>query len=1038
MNAQYFCRIFILAASSLLFDGPLIYAAQTDLSGPAGSVTFGKSVTVLSNGNFVVTDPNYSIPGGAVNVGAVYLYDGRTMAMISMLTGSTANDQVGLNGVTVLANGNYVVRSLSWDSGSVIDAGAATWGSGTAGVSGAVSAANSLVGGSNYDQIGSGGVMALPNGNYLVISPYSYNGTSLRAGSVTWGSGTAGVKGAVTAANSLVGSTANDQIGASGTGGVGGVIALSNGSYVVFCPNWDNGSFVDAGAATWGSGTAGVTGAVSAANSLVGSKASDQVGRYAIALANGNYVVFSRFWDNGSVTDAGAATWGSGTAGVTGAVSADNSLVGSTANDQVSRSGVMALANGNYVVLSPYWDNGAVVNAGAATWGSGTAGMFGEVFDDNSLIGSTAGDQVGYSATALANGNYVVTSPYWDNSGVTDAGAATWCGGTAAFAGAVSSANSLVGSTASDLVGAGGTIALANGHYVVRSYMWDNGGTVDAGAVTWGNGTAGVKGAVFETNSLVGGTASDQVGYGGTTGVVALANGNYVVLSRNWNNGATAYAGAATWGSGTAGVTGAVSAANSLVGSTYGDQVGYGVTVLANGSYVITSPSWDNGGVADTGASTWGSGTAGVKGTVSAANSLVGYTASDQVGYGGATALVNGHYVVVSPYWRNGTMAQAGAVTWGSGTAGVSGGASIANSLVGSTAGDMVGFGGVTALASGHYAVKSIYWDNGLAGAAGAVTLGAGASGTTGVVSPANSVLGDLASGGSTMTFADDPMNNRLVVGYPTGNRVSLFGYSVVSTVEITVRSVHGTADPAPGTHRYAEGTVLTNTVTSPDTQGATQFVCTGWSMAGNEPVSGAGLSCVMTATNDATLTWLWRTNYWLATSAGPHGSVNVGSGWQALGVTTQLTATAELYYHFTNWTGDAVGPANPLDLLMDRPKAVTANFTADMTANHPTPHWWLAQYGLTNDFEQASLADTDGDGHYAWQEFVADSVPTNRESVLRSMISVSNGVPKITWAPDTGAARVYTVEGRTNLTTDVWGPTNSASTFFRMKVRMP
>ena len=33
-------------------------AAQVDLNGPAGSGTFGWTVTVLPNGNFVVTDPN--------------------------------------------------------------------------------------------------------------------------------------------------------------------------------------------------------------------------------------------------------------------------------------------------------------------------------------------------------------------------------------------------------------------------------------------------------------------------------------------------------------------------------------------------------------------------------------------------------------------------------------------------------------------------------------------------------------------------------------------------------------------------------------------------------------------------------------------------------------------------------------------------------------------------------------------------------------------------------------------------------------------
>ena len=58
-----------------------------------------------------------------------------------------------------------------------------------------------------------------------------------------------------------------------------------------------------------------------------------------------------------------------------GVVTVANSLVGSTANDQVGSLGVTALNNGNYVVRSPNWDNGTVVNAGAVTWGSGTTGV---------------------------------------------------------------------------------------------------------------------------------------------------------------------------------------------------------------------------------------------------------------------------------------------------------------------------------------------------------------------------------------------------------------------------------------------------------------------------------------------------------------------------------------------------------------------------------------------------------------------------------------------------------------------------------------
>ena len=54
--------------------------------------------------------------------------------------------------------------------------------------------------------------------------------------------------------------------------------------------------------------------------------------------------------------------------------------------------------------------------------------------------------------------------------------------------------------------------ALSNGNYVVSSTLWDNGAVADAGAVTFGNGVTGVTGVVNAANSLVGGTAGDWVG----------------------------------------------------------------------------------------------------------------------------------------------------------------------------------------------------------------------------------------------------------------------------------------------------------------------------------------------------------------------------------------------------------------------------------------------------------------------------------------------------------------------------------------------
>jgi hypothetical protein len=72
-------------------------------------------------------------------------------------------------------------------------------------------------------------------------------------------------------------------------------------------------------------------GAVSAANSLVGSDPNDGVGSRIAPFINGNYLVQSQNWNGRR----GAVTWGSGSAGVSGPVSQDNSLVGSDPNDDV-------------------------------------------------------------------------------------------------------------------------------------------------------------------------------------------------------------------------------------------------------------------------------------------------------------------------------------------------------------------------------------------------------------------------------------------------------------------------------------------------------------------------------------------------------------------------------------------------------------------------------------------------------------------------------------------------------------------------------
>ncbi|MFL6276831.1 MAG: hypothetical protein ACJ74G_16720 [Blastocatellia bacterium] len=435
---------------------------------------------------------------------------------------------------------------------------------------------------------------------------------------------------------------------------------------------------------------------------------------------------------------------------------------------------MVVLTNGNYVVDSLHWSNGTNLEVGAVTWGRGATGISGPVSAANSLVGSTPIDRVGFDGvTVLANGNYVVSSEFWDNSGIPDAGAVTWGDGATGISGPVSVANSLVGSTQYDAIGLGGAVALTNGNYVMCSPKWDNGVIQEAGAATWCNGTTGTSGPVSTANSLVGSTLFDSIGSGRAT---ALTNGNYVINSPVWNNGATAAVGAVTWGNGATGTTGLVSVANSLVGSSKVDLVGsLGVYPLTNGNYVVDSDGWDNGAIIDAGAVTWANGATGTTGLVSAANSLVGSSTFDRVGSGNIRRLANGNYVVASEFWDNGAINSAGAVTWGNGATGTSGPVSAANSLVGSSIGDHVGEFYQGAELDGNYLSYNPVWDNGWMSDAGAITFGLGYRPTVGLINSSNSFLGTMPYEGFRLRFAYDNANHQAVIGQLDNNIVTLF-----------------------------------------------------------------------------------------------------------------------------------------------------------------------------------------------------------------------------------------------------------------------
>ena len=741
----------VTLANSTLGTSGVVGSGNSLVGTNSGDAIGSGGITILANGDFLVLSPHYNSNAGAVTWEDSTLGQAGAVSSNNSLVGANSGDSIGSGGIYQLSNnGNYLVLSPSWgggkgavtngsdssaltgtvdgatslvgvsttdhvgSAGSIIDSfdgyylvdttnfnnggGAVTWNSDTAGATNVVSNLNSLVGASG-DHLGSGGVRVLYNGDYIVISPNWNNQT----GAVTWGSATLGVAGTISSTNSLVGSTSGDRVGS------GGIVQLSNGSnYLVLSPNWSGGF----GAITNVDPSAAIAGTVSGANSLVGSHAGDGVGSSGsvIDTFDGYYLVVTSNWNGG----AGAVTWNNDDGGVLGSISETNSLVGSAGSDHLASGGVTVLFNDNYIVDSPDWSG----NTGAVTWGNGSTGISGTINSTNSLVGANAGDKVGSAGImTLSNNDYLVLSPDFGGN----AGAVTWASGATGVQGVLTASNSLVGANAGDKVGSAGITILPNGDYLVVSP--DFGG--NAGAVTWGGASVGVSGVVSASNSLVG-AAGDAIGSGG---IYQLSNGsNYLVLSPSWGGGK----GAVTNGSDSLALTGVVGASNSLVGASGGDAVGSEGSIIdqATGYYLVTTGGF-NGGA---GAVTWNSDSSGTTGVISSSNSLVGANSGDGIGDGGVQFLANGNYLVLSPFFDGG----AGAVTFGSKSGGVSGVASASNSLVGSDSNDHIGIGGIIFLNNGNYLVQSPLYNN----SAGAVTWGSGTTGVSGVVSSANSLTG--------------------------------------------------------------------------------------------------------------------------------------------------------------------------------------------------------------------------------------------------------------------------------------------------------
>ncbi len=547
---------------------PLSSTPIASLFGDAGGDQLGNGqITALPNNNYVISSPNDN-ENGIAFAGSVRLMSGSTGQQIgATLAGDVVQDKLGVDGITVLANNNYVIYSAFDDENGIVDAGsirlvdgqtgaqigATLTGDATSPFSGinivpltnnnfvivfrgdnangitfsgsvrlingstGVQIGSTLAGDVPNDLLGSSGVTALSNNNYVIASGFDDENGIINAGSVRLMNGSTGVQ----IGSTLTGDVIDDQLG-EGRFGHRGVTALSNNNYVIASPNDDENGLSDAGSVRLVNGSSGVQ----IGSTLAGNVAGDFLGSGGVtALANNNYVIASPNDDENGLTDAGSVRLVNGTSGL----QIGATLSGDNTSDFLGNGGVTALSNNNYVIASPSDDENGISDAGSVRLVNGSTG----VQIGATLAGDVASDNLGGSSvTALANNNFVIVSITDDENGIVNAGSVRLVNGTSG----VQIGATLAGDVENDFLGGDSITALVNDNFVIKSFKDDENGIVDAGSVRLVNGNNGLQ-----IGTSISGENSIEME---SSSVVSPTSGDHYILAQPFaENNAQAFAG---------------------------------------------------------------------------------------------------------------------------------------------------------------------------------------------------------------------------------------------------------------------------------------------------------------------------------------------------------------------------------------------------------------------------------------------------------------------------------------------------------------
>jgi hypothetical protein len=159
-----------------------------------------------------------------------------------------------------------------------------------------------------------------------------------------------------------------------------------------------------------------------------------------------------------------------------------------------------------------------------------------------------------------------------------------------------------------------------------------------------------------------------------------------------------------------------------------------------------------------------------------------------------------------------------------------------------------------------------------------------------------------------------------------------------------------------------------------------------------------------------------------VAASQGPGRILPAGTNDVPQGSNILFTAVPDEHYefvrfttndHWVGWAGTTFEWEN-----VSANGTISAMF-GDIIITNGMPESWLAGFypGQTNYNELAHL-DTDDDGLAAWQEYVALTDPTNKQSVFQTTLTVSSNDVTVSWAPFDDSLRTYSLEASPHLFT--------------------